>query len=878
MRKIILFLCLSLYWSGIFAQAFQWAVQGGGAGSNSTSDKGEAVATDSQGNVIITGIFEGTAQFGTQSLTSAGSNDIFVAKYDTEGNIIWAVKAGGTQLDWAKAICTDKNDNIIITGQFSGTATFGTSTTLTASSTDIFTAKYNSNGVLQWAKKEGGSSVDRGLAVAADTSGNIIVTGDFSGSVSFGSTNLTSAGAADVFLLKYNAAGNVQWAKKAGNTVNDRACAVTTDPAGNIYIAGSFGGTVTFGTTTLTATGGSNDTDIFTAKYDAAGNVVWAKKGGSNSIVVEEARGIAIDNSQNIYVTGLFGGSCTFGGQNITSAGGSDAFLAKYNNSGDIQWAAAGGGTQDDEGTAVAVAPNGKITITGFYKGSATFGTATVSAFGGTTDFDAFAAHYTNTGSLTWLKSLGRVNEDKAAGIKISIAGQQYLTGFFRNNILFDQIQLNAQGYSDAFLVQLNDFISLDTLTSHNWCAGDQMPVDYTTTVSFNTSNVFKVWLSDAAGSFANPVNIGTLTAQTSGTVITTLPDTLSGGTAYRIKIDASAFPAISPVYYTGITIDAKPAMPQLLSQAGICLGDTLGDVQAFGQNVNWYSDLALTNLIFNGNALAINEALYNDTTFYCVSQSTAGCMSDMATITIAVYPLPVITNNLSDTTLLCLNGTPFNTIITPAGGTFSGIGTMPDSTAFYPALSGTGLHEITYSFTDTNNCTSTYNLYFDVVAPPTVTIDTTAQFPVNQGDTVLLTGIPSGGTFSGPGMVNGYFVAYDTIACTPCTIWYVYEDANGCSDSASVAIVMVGINDKSVTGSGFEVYPNPAVNDLWVKLDKTAPTFLRLYDIQGRLISEMETENTPLIKLDVHTLAPGLYLLSVQCEKYRGYVKVLKY
>lgn len=878
MRKIILVLCLSLFWSGIIAQAFQWAVQGGGAGSSSTSDKGEAVATDSQGNVIITGIFEGTAQFGTQSLTSAGSNDIFVAKYDSEGNLLWAVKAGGTQLDWAKAICTDKNDNIIITGQFSGTATFGTSTTLTAGSTDIFTAKYNSSGVLQWAKKEGGSSVDRGLAVAADTSGNIIVTGDFSGSVSFGSTNLTSAGAADVFLLKYNAAGTVQWAKKAGNTVNDRACAITTDPAGNIYIAGSFGGTVTFGTTTLTATGGSNDTDIFTAKFDASGNVVWAKKGGSNSIVVEEARGIAIDNSQNLYVTGLFGGTCAFGGQNITSAGGSDPFLVKYNNSGDIQWAAAGGGTQDDEGEAVSVAPNGKISITGFYKGNATFETSTVNAFGGTTDFDAFAAHYSNSGNLVWLKSLGRVNDDKAAGIKISSAGQQYVTGFFRNNILFDQIQLNAQGYSDAFLTQINDFISLDTLTSHNWCAGDQMPVDFTTTMSFNTSNVFKVWLSDSAGSFANAVNIGTLTAQTSGTIMTTLPDTLSGGTAYRIKIDATAFPAVSPLYYTGITIDAKPAMPQLQSQGGICQGDTLGNVQVSGQDVNWYSDAALTNLIFNGNTMVVNQVLNYDTTFYCIAQNTAGCTSEQATITITVYPPPVITNNLSDTTLLCLNGTPFNTIITPAGGTFSGIGTMPDSTAYYPALAGTGLHEVTYTYTDANSCTNTYNLYFDVVAPPTVTIDTIAQFSVNQGDTVLLTGTPSGGTFSGPGMVNGYFVAYDTIACTPCTIFYVYEDVNGCSDTASVAIVMVGINDENVINSGFEVYPNPAGDELWVKIEKTAPSYLRLYDIQGRMITEMETENTPLIKLDVHTLAPGLYLLSVQNETYRGFVKVMKY
>ena len=112
MKKILLIIVCQLFLSGIYAQAFQWALQGGGSGSSSTSDMGKAIATDSQGNVIITGLFEGTALFGTTSLISAGNNDVFIAKYASDGTSLWAIKAGGTQLDWGNAICTDKNDNI----------------------------------------------------------------------------------------------------------------------------------------------------------------------------------------------------------------------------------------------------------------------------------------------------------------------------------------------------------------------------------------------------------------------------------------------------------------------------------------------------------------------------------------------------------------------------------------------------------------------------------------------------------------------------------------------------------------------------------------------------------------------------------------------
>jgi len=865
MKKIILIIVCQLFFIGIYAQAFQWALQGGGAGSNSTSDMGEAVTTDTQGNVIFTGLFEGTALFGTTSLTSAGSNDVFVAKYASDGTFLWAVKAGGTQLDWGKAICTDKNNNIYITGQFSGTATFGTSTTLTASSTDIFVAKYNSSGVLQWAKKEGGSSVDRGLAIATDTIGNVIVTGDFSGSMTVGPTNLISAGAADVFVVKYNSQGTVKWAKKAGNIVNDRATAITTDNSGNLYIAGSFGGTVSFGSTQLTATGGSSDTDIFTAKLDSAGTFVWAKKGGSNAAVVEEARGIATDGSANVYVTGLFGGSASFDGTSIISQGSSDAFLVKYNNSGMVQWARSGGGLTEEEGTAVTVLPNGSVCITGFYKGSAVFGTTTLSAFGGTADFDAFMVKYAANGNMLWARSFGRTNEDKAAGIKSDFQNNVYVTGYFRNNILFDQLQLNAQGYSDAFLAQINDFVVIDTLSTLTYCAGDIIPLVYNTSITFNSSNVFTAWLSDALGSFANATNIGTLGATTSDTIWAALPYSLTAGTSYKIKIEASDQPAFSAPSFFSLTINEAPAKPQAASSTDLCLGDTLHIIEVTGQTVYWYADSTLNSVIYSGNTLSVNQVLLEDSVFYCVAEGTNGCYSQVAEITVSVHPYPVITNNLADTNNLCINAQPFLMSLIPAGGTFSGAGVVSGTDNFIPSLAQAGFHTINYAFLDSFACASNYELYFDVLPTPLVSIDTASTISMTDGDTLVFHGTPQGGTFSGQGVTGNSFVG-DSVLCNPCIISYVYQSLNGCSDTATITVTITNGIHHIDNMLNAVIFPNPVKDIINIQTNalKSEPVKVQLFDISSRLVLEKSYNTNDVIELNVESLIGGVYFLKI--------------
>ena len=189
-----------------------------------------------------------------------------------------------------------------------------------------------------WAKSAGGTDVDYGRSVTTDASGNVYVMGYFySPTITFGTTTLTNAGTtgySDMFIAKYDAAGNVLWAKSAVGIDSDRGYSVTTDASGNVYVTGSFDSpTITFGTTTLTNAGTTGYSDMFIAKYDAAGNVLWAKSEGSTSY--DEGYSVATDASGNVYVMGYFySPTITFGTTTLTNAGSVDMFIAKYDGTG----------------------------------------------------------------------------------------------------------------------------------------------------------------------------------------------------------------------------------------------------------------------------------------------------------------------------------------------------------------------------------------------------------------------------------------------------------------------------------------------------------------------------------------------------------------
>ncbi|NQV17786.1 MAG: SBBP repeat-containing protein, partial [Armatimonadetes bacterium] len=275
MKKTSLVLVLLLISIFSFAQApdWQWAAQAGG----NSYDRGNAITIDDAGNSYVIGKFEDTATFGSYSLTSSGLSDIFVSKIDSLGIFIWATKAGGISEDIGYGITIDDTGNSYVTGCFEETATFGSYTLTSNGRYDIFVAKMDTNGNWLWASKAGGNWYDQALDISKDNFGNCYVTGYFNETVSFGSYSLTSSGLYDIFIAKIDTNGNWLWASKAGGDSYDRGYGITIDDTGNSYVTGCFEETATFGSYSLTSSGSN---DIFVAKMDEDGNWLWVTQAG----------------------------------------------------------------------------------------------------------------------------------------------------------------------------------------------------------------------------------------------------------------------------------------------------------------------------------------------------------------------------------------------------------------------------------------------------------------------------------------------------------------------------------------------------------------------------------------------------------------------
>ena len=364
---------------------FLWAIRLG----NSGGDVAKSIAIDGSGNVLIAGDFSGTVDFdpgaGTANLTSSGEGDIFIAKFDTYGNFIWAKSMGGSSADSGIFLAVDRLGNSAITGIFSGSVDFDpgleTTTLTSAGNWDIYVSKFDSNGNFLWSKRRGGTGNDIGDGIGFDSDGNLYSSGIFSGAVDFDpgleTSTLTSSGSNDVFISKFDTSGNYLWAKKFGGSSSDGSTPISVDSSGNIYLSGDFSGTVDFdptdGVLNLTAAGTK---DNFISKVDSSGNYLWTKRIGSSGAEATGAR-TAIDSSGNVFYTGDFTGTVDFDPgvdtSTLTSSGLNDIFISKIDSSGNFLWTKAMGSSGADRGQAIAVDKSGNVYATGYFNGTADF-------------------------------------------------------------------------------------------------------------------------------------------------------------------------------------------------------------------------------------------------------------------------------------------------------------------------------------------------------------------------------------------------------------------------------------------------------------------------------------------------------------------------
>jgi Beta-propeller repeat len=441
------------------------------------------VATDPAGNAIISGLFSGTVDFdpaathmGDADILTAGSvvGDIFFAKYATDGSLLWANQmvgeagSGGA----ARSVTTDASGNVYLAGDFIGTVSFGGNIlTSVDGAKDGFVAKIGSDGTVLWAQRWGGVGTEYVNGIAVDNAGNVFTAGTTSMDGSMVYTNLQ--------IEKFSASGTLVWARQIGNSSGwNTGSGIDADTAGNIYVSGSFTGTVDFdpGSGTRNVTGGTNNSG-FVLKLTAAGNYGWVSTFVNQSSTANSScSDLVVDGSNNIVVGGSYRGAVDFKPGNgtrtlpyVTYSGGAfgGGFLAKLNSAGSLIWAQqAGIGWAAVRSVSLDTA--GNVYAAGLFQGADSgitmpldfdpgAGTNILTCKGKT---DIFVAKYTAAGTYQWAVALGGTGTDMATGIAVDVDGNVYVAGYFYNTVDFDpdpltSYELTSAGGGNGFFLKL---------------------------------------------------------------------------------------------------------------------------------------------------------------------------------------------------------------------------------------------------------------------------------------------------------------------------------------------------------------------------------------------------------------------------------------
>lgn len=354
---------------------------------NQSNQVANSVAVDAEGNVFVTGAFDGAIDFGTGAVQTKGLNDIFIAKLSPSGEAIWAKSFGDGTNQIGRAIAADGSGNVVMCGSFQGSVDFGDGVVPSSGDYDIFVVSFDADGGRRWHRRYGDSGAQNCEGIGVDAAGDVLLTGPFKGTVAFGTPALTSSGDFDSYVAKLAGSdGATAWSKAFGGLTEQRSEALAVDAEGNVLITGYMAGSTTFGGETLTSAGGA---DLFIVKLDPIGAHVWSRLFGDGSN--QFAQGITTDAAGNVMVVGYFNGVLDFDGSLLIGSGGDDMFVARLDPEGKHVWSGSFGDASDQYATSVAAGLSGNLYVGGHIDGKVNLGNAIVASNGG---FDAFLARF----------------------------------------------------------------------------------------------------------------------------------------------------------------------------------------------------------------------------------------------------------------------------------------------------------------------------------------------------------------------------------------------------------------------------------------------------------------------------------------------------
>jgi hypothetical protein len=443
---------------GIFNQVFN---SGGGS-----SDYSYDIAVTNDGYTYVTGKFKSTDwNLGNGiTLATVGNYDMYVAKFNSQGEIVWAKQAGSSSVDEGRAIAVDAAGNVIVSGVYTKTIHFGSDSLVNHGSFDIFIVKYDADGNLLWLKQAYSSNKDQGVDIAIDNENNYVITGYFGDdavdTLVYEGTNIISNGERDVFVLKLNSDGVLQWGISGGGVNNDEATAVAVDNHNNIFVTGYYKDTTSvFGSTTLNY---QDSYEAFLTKIDPNGNYLWAKNaygpGADRAYALDLINtGDAESDTVIVVITGAMEDTVYVGEENtlMESNGNKDIFVYAYTGDGIYIAGQVIGGDEDDYGKSISVVPNSDdLYIGGYSQSNFITGDDTLNNYG---KKDALLVKMQKD-NLVWIKNFGGSLHDYLNSSFVDAAGSVYFTGNFQSvTASFDSFDLTTNGSYDIWIASIKN-------------------------------------------------------------------------------------------------------------------------------------------------------------------------------------------------------------------------------------------------------------------------------------------------------------------------------------------------------------------------------------------------------------------------------------
>lgn len=822
-------LLLAMTFSFIFinhtnAQSFEWAESYGGL----DFEEGADIKRDAQGFLYVIGTFKDSLQLDTIGLSGNGTNDIFFAKFDSVGSVVWAKQLASNFFDKGVAIDLDTSGNIYIAGLFVSSIDFGGITlTATGINPNKFIAKYNSSGVVSWAKRITTPNVNiesvpfKGFDMAADAAGNVYITGVFQSSITI-DNNVIQAPSGSSFsptgyLAKFNTNGVYQNAINVSAAVRTYPGSIVIDNQGNPVIGGYAYSTSCLGCTV----NGIQDLLVFLRRYNTSLGITKnitsftaPAPDGFDKLQVE----VAVDENNDYYLAGEFLGNFQFSSVTINNSDAintTDIFIAKtpQNNSSWI-WATGIGGAGNDNLRGI-VAVNGGLYLSGDFENSFTSGNTTIQ----TPTQEAYITKFDYLGNPEYLRKIDGGFGSRANSITADTNESIYITGQFVGQAIFDLDTLNSVSNADVFITKLSclPLPVRELLGDSVTCLSQKtytIPIDPGAGTTYN-------WTLSGGGTIVANGSVATINWTTKGLhTITITSNNICGNSV--------------PFTYEVRVLDV-PELPTITGDSTACLGsETYSVINVFGENYNW-SLSGGGNLFPIGNTVIANWAVTGNHTIFVEPSNICG-LGQVANLPIIVDEIPAQPTAIQGVTNTCLSTQTYS-VPNVAGVTYnwnlSSGGTITEN-GNTATVNWTTAGSHTLIVTPTNDCGSGSSRQITItvndvpqqpssfVGNTTVCIGTETYSVVGQSNTNYTWQLSGGGALNFLGntaTVNWTTAGTYTLTVSPSNIC-----GSGTARTVTINVVnvpqqptsIIGIDTVCIGSQSYLTQPQVGVNYAW--------------------------------------------------------------